>query len=63
MKVDNIVIHYYAMSPAIAKVGVNLRQGKKIVFQTALKDLDAARAWIDRVFPGVKARVIVHWGK
>jgi hypothetical protein len=55
---DNAIIHYYPLSPFIAKCSVNLRMGEKIVLRVALRDEDAAKAFL-RGFC-VPAKTIVH---
>lgn len=62
MDFDNIVIHYFACTDCIAKTAVNLRQGNKIIFRLALKDIKAANAWIEsRGYGGMPCKVIWHW--
>lgn len=58
--IDNAVIHYYPLSPYIAKVQVNLRCGAKIVTSAVLKDHAAAVLFLTR-FPNITAKVITHW--
>ena len=60
MIVNNAVLHIYPDSPCVAKCGVNLRNGRKIVFRSAMKDEVSAAAWIARVFPGTDIKVITH---
>jgi len=62
MKFDNIVIHYYAGCFCVAACAVNLRQGNKIVFRLALKNIKAADSWItSRGYNDKPRRVIWHW--
>ena len=55
---DNAIIHYYPLSPFIAKCSVSLRVGEKIVLRAVLRDEDAAKAFL-RGFC-VPAKTIVH---
>ena len=57
--IDNAVVHYYPLSPYIAKVQVNLRCGAKIVTSAVLKDHEAAARFLER-FPDVPVRTITH---
>lgn len=59
MKIDNAVIHLYPACPYIVKAGVNLRRGGKIVFRTALKDLEASRRFLAQ-WEGLPVKVITH---
>jgi hypothetical protein len=59
MEIDNAIIHYYPLSPYIAKIQVNLRCGTKIIASAALKDHEAATRFLSR-FPGVEAKIITH---
>jgi hypothetical protein len=59
MEIDNAIIHYYPLSPYIAKVQVNLRRGTKIVASAVLKDHEAATRFLER-FPGVEIKNITH---
>lgn len=59
MEIDNAIIHYYPLSPYIAKIQVNLRCGTKIVTSAVLKDHEAATRFLNG-FPGVKVKNIVH---
>ena len=59
MEIDNAIIHYYPLSPYIAKVQVNLRCGTKIMASAVLKDQDAAIQFLER-FPGVEIKNITH---
>ena len=60
MNIDNAIIHYYPLSPFIAKVGVNLRSGNRIAFQIALKDEESAHRFLRERFADVPVRTIVH---
>lgn len=60
MQVDNAVIHLYPASPYIVKAGLNLRNGQKIVFRFALKNLEASRALLARHYEGLPVKVITH---
>ena len=60
MNIDNAVIHYYPLSPFIAKAGLNLRCGSNIMIQTALKDEDAAHSFLASRFPDIPVKTIVH---
>lgn len=60
MNIDNAVIHYYPLSPFIAKVGLNLRDGNRIVLQTALKDEESARRFLRERFADIPVRTITH---
>lgn len=55
---DNAVIHYYPLSPYIAKCSVNLRMGDKIVLRAVLRDEDAANSFL-RSFC-VPVKTVVH---
>ena len=57
---DNAVIHYYPLSPFIAKCSVNLRAGEKIVLRAVLRDEDAAKAFLRGRFCDIPARTVVH---
>lgn len=57
---DNAVLHYFPASPYLARCSVSLRSGKKIVLRAVLRDVSAARAWLERIYPGIPARVIIH---
>ena len=57
---DNAVLHYFPASPFCARCSVNLRDGKKIVFNAVLRDTTAAQDWINRTFPGIRVKIIVH---
>ena len=59
MNIDNAVIHYYPLSPYIAKVEVNLRWGTKIVTSAVLKDHEAAARFLER-FPDITVKTITH---
>lgn len=61
MEFDNVIIHYYPDAACIAKCAVNLRQGNKIVFRTALKDPNAACNWLMSRGFYKRTRTIVHW--
>ena len=60
MQVDNAVIHLYPASPYIVKAGLNLRNGKKIAFRFALKDLEACRSLVERHYYNLPVKVITH---
>lgn len=60
MAIDNVVLHYYPASPWVAKVAVNLRQGKKIVLRVLLKDHIAAHRYLSANFPNVPVKLIDH---
>ena len=60
MTVDNVIVHYYPLSPFIAKAEVNFRYGKKIVLRSCMKDVDASLALVSRLYPDVEVRVITH---
>ena len=55
---DNAVIHYYPLSPFIAKCSVNLRDGSRIVLRAVLLDEDAANKFLRRFCVPVKT--IIH---
>ena len=58
---DNIAIHYSPESPLIAKCLVNLKSGKKIVYQFAMKDPAAVQNWINSSgYSSVKQRLFIH---
>lgn len=57
---DNAVLHYFPTAPFCARCAANLRDGKKIVLRAVLRDTTAAINWIDRAFPGVAVKIIVH---
>lgn len=59
MEIDNAIVHYYPLSPYIAKIQVNLRCGTKIIASAALKDHEAATRFLSR-FPGVEVKNITH---
>lgn len=61
MTIDNAVLHYYPNSPWIAKVAVNLRQGKKIVLRVLLKDHSAANRYLSANFPNVPVKLVDHF--
>jgi hypothetical protein len=56
---DNAVVHYYPLSPWIAKAEVNVRCGSKIVFRAVLRDLEAAGVFLRR-FPEIPVKTITH---
>lgn len=58
MEFDNIIIHSFPGSPLIAKAGVNMRSGKKIVFRYAMRDLQTAQNQIANRWPGIPVKVI-----
>lgn len=60
MNIDNAVIHYYPLSPFIAKVGLNLRCGDRIVLRTALKDEESALRFLRERFADIPHRTITH---
>lgn len=60
MSFDNVIIHYWPGSPCIAKCAVNLRQGNKIVFRLALKDLVAVNSWLSRQGYDSKPRRMIY---
>ena len=60
MYFDNVTIHYYPASSAVAKCAVNLKAGKKIVFRLALKDLAAVNNWISRQGYDSKPRRMIY---
>lgn len=57
---DNAVLHYYPGSPYLARCSVSIRAGKKIVLRAVLRDVSAAREWLERIYPGIPKRVIIH---
>lgn len=61
MTIDNAVLHYYPASPWIAKVAINLRQGKRIVLRVVLKDHLVAVRYLSAHFPGVPVKLIDHF--
>lgn len=58
--IDNAVIHSFPGSTYIVKAAVNLRDGDRIRDRVVLRDVDACRRFLARVFPGIPSRVIVH---
>lgn len=60
MSFDNVIIHYYPEIDCIAKCAVNLRQGNKIVFRLALKDLVAVNNWLFRAGYDSKPRRMIY---
>ena len=57
---DNAVIHDYPASPYIVKTLINVREGKRIRFDAALKNLEIARKYLEEHFPGIPVKVITH---
>ena len=60
MKIDNAVIHYYPLSPYVAKASVNLRQGESIVLRTVLRDVETCERFVKERFCDIPYHVIVH---
>ena len=60
MTIDNAILHYYPLSPYIAKAEVNLRFGSKIVLRVVLRDDEVAAKWMQDHFSAVPMRRIVH---
>lgn len=58
--INNAVIHSFPGSPYIVKAAVNLRDGDRIRDRFVLRDVDACRRFLARVYPGIPSRVIVH---
>ena len=57
---DNAIIHYYPLSPYVAKCDLHLRRGNSIVLRTCLRDDDVAKEFLRTHFCGVPAKTIVH---
>ena len=57
---DNAIIHYFPLSPFIAKAQVNLRCGSKILMRVPMKDADAAAVWLFEHFPELPIRTITQ---
>ena len=57
---DNAVIHNYPASPYVAKTLINIREGKRIRWDVVLRDLDTARKYLEKHFPGIPIKVITH---
>ena len=61
MKINNAIIHYYPLSPFVAKAKINLRWDDKIVFDAVLRDDEACRDWLARQgWQDLKTKTIVH---
>ena len=58
--IDNAVLHYYPLSPWIAKAEVNLRAGNKIVMRAVLRDDETGKRFLRERFADIPYRVIVH---
>jgi len=59
------IIHNYGNSPYVARSCVNLRNKydcgeARIFLQVPLRNEQAARAWLARVYPDIPIRVINH---
>ena len=57
---NDIIIHDYSNAPGIAKALVNFRRDRKIYFRAAVQDLDAARAWLNRIEYAGTIKVVRH---
>ncbi len=60
MNIDNAIIHWYPLSPFVAKVGLNLRDGNRVVLQATLKDEQTAQDFLRSRFPDIPYRTITH---
>lgn len=60
--IDNAIIHSFPDVPYIARAAVYLRDGSRIRDRVPLRDVDACRRFLARVFPEIPSRVIIHRG-
>lgn len=61
MKINNAIIHYYPLSPFVAKASVNLRWDNKIALRAVLRDDEACRDWLARQgYQDLRIRTITH---
>lgn len=61
MKANNVIIHYYPLSPFIAKAQINFRWDSRITFSLTMLDDEACRNYLKRQgWDRLKTRAIVH---